>query len=112
MSLDTTTLTTTNIPNIAARNVESRIQAYLAGLKTITDAFFAASGIEADFYADGTGELLDLSADAIALLTPIVGNSWAHFEVSYWTDEEDRLNSNIESVYADMPDPVIAVGHP
>jgi len=113
MSLDTTTLTTTNIPSIAARNVETRIKTFLDGLKALSEQFFAAQGIEATFYADGTGEELYISSDSYALLTPLLEGTMADgFPASYWTDEEDRLNSIIESVYAEMPDPVIAVGHP
>lgn len=112
MSLDTTTLTETNIPNIAARNVESRIKTFLDGLKVLTEQFFAAQGIEADFYSDGTGAHLSLSSDTTDLLSPLVeDNASTGFPAAWWTAEEDRLNSNIESVYADMPDPVIGVGH-
>lgn len=112
MSLDTTTLTTKNIPSIAARNVEARIQTFLAGLKTITEAFFAAQGIEETFYADGIGTSLELGSAARNLIGPIYStDTTTGFPASYWTDEEDRLNSNIESVYAEMPDRVIPVGH-
>ncbi len=114
MSLDTTTLTGTNIPNIAARNVESRIKTFLDGLQVLTEQFFAASGIEATFYDGGgssTDEVLNVSADTSSLLGPISSSDFRYFPASWWTAEEDRLNSNIESVYADMPDPVISVGH-
>lgn len=110
MSLDTTTLTGTNIPNIAARNVETRIKTFLDGLKVLTEQFFAAQGIEAEFW--NTTPYGDVSDEAGALLGPVAFNYMPDgFPASWWTAEEDRLNSNIESVYADMPDPVITVGH-
>ena len=45
MSLDTGTLTGTNIPSIAARNVETRLKAVLDALQPAVEAFFTASAI-------------------------------------------------------------------
>lgn len=112
MSLDTTTLTTTNIPSIAARNVEQRLKTLFDAMQVAMDAFFIESGSEATFWADGTGDVLAISADAIALLeNVVVGNHFDRFPASYWTDEEDRLNANVMTVFPELPDPVIAVSH-
>lgn len=111
MSLDTGTLTGTNIPSIAARNVETRLKAVLDALQPAVEAFFTASGISATFYADGTGEILDLSTETVDLLTPIVGNDWLNFPIAYWTAEEDRLNNTVMAEFPDTPTAIIAVDH-
>jgi hypothetical protein len=111
MSLDTTTLTGTNIPSIAARNVETRIKTALDGLRVVVEAFFASQGITATFYDDGTGDVLDLSAEAMTFLAVIAANNWDRFEASYWSAEEDRLNTNVMTVFPEMADPVIVVTH-
>jgi len=110
MSLDTTTLTGTNIPDIAARNVEQRIKTFLDGLQILTEAFFAAQGIEATFW-DST-PYGDVSQSAHDLLAPIQGNYMSDgFPKAWWDDEEGRLNAQVLTIFPDMPDPVIAVGH-
>ena len=111
MSLDTGTLTGTNIPSIAARNIQTRVQTLLAALQSAVDAFFVANSIAATFYADGTGDALDISTEAIDLLTPIVGNNWLHFPASYWTAEEDRLNAEVMAEFPEVAETVIAIDH-
>lgn len=111
MSLDTTTLTETNIPSLAARNVEQRMKTLLDAVQVAVDAFFVSQGMAATFWDDGTGDVLELSADAIALLGPVVANSFDRFIADYWTDEETRLNAAVMTVFPESADPIIEIDH-
>ena len=112
MSLDTGTLTGTNIPSIAARNVERDLKTFLDAVQVAAEAFFVARNISASFYADGVGTSLALSSDAVALISPISEGSTADgFPEAWWTAEEDRLNESVMTEFPEDPTPIIAVGH-
>lgn len=111
MSLDTATLTSTNIPDIAARTVESRASAMLyAPIKAACEAFWAAFGLSYTFYADGTGASLVLSTEAKALLNAMAATDPSTgWPAIYWSTAENAINTRIATDYADQPDPVLGI---
>lgn len=111
MSLDTSTLTTTAIPNIAARTVEQAATQLYAAKKAAYEAFWAALGLAYFFYDDEVGTSLVQSAEAIALDTAMSqadpSTGWPSV---YFSTIEERLNDRIESDYADQPTALLAIG--
>lgn len=111
MSLDTTTLTGTNIPDIAARTVEGRAASLLyAPIKAACEAFWAAFGLSYTFYADGTGASLVLSTEAKALLTAMAATDpTTGWPAIYWSTAENAINSRIATDYADQATPLLDI---
>lgn len=110
--LDTTTLTGTNIPDIAARIVEGSAQTLLyAPLRTAFEAFWAAIGLNYTFYADGTGASLVLSTEAKALMAVLrSADPSTGWPAGYYTTVQGIINARIMADYADQPSKIINIG--
>jgi len=111
--LDTTTLTGTNIPDIAARIVEGSAQTLLyAPLRTAFEAFWAAIGLSSyTFYADGTGASLVLSTEAKALMAVLrSADPSTGWPAGYYTTVQGIINARIMADYADQPSKIINIG--
>ena len=109
--LDPTTLSGTNLPDIAARNVEGRVAALYAGIQPLVDDFFLKMGRTSTFYADGTGASLVLHADTIELLAAMSqADPSTGWPADYYSDEETRLGDKIMDEYEDQPTPLFGIG--